>query len=232
MEIHGFQKTTLLDYPGHLACTIFLGRCNFRCPFCHNSMLVINPENVKTIAEENALNTLKKRQKILEGVCITGGEPSLNPELEDFIIKVKNLGFKVKLDSNGYKPMVLERMLSQKLVDYIAMDIKAGRSNYGRVCGVERLDIGRIEESKNLICESAPDYEFRTTYVKGLHTEEDVLDIGQWLAGDAKYYIQNYKDGETVISPVYENFTANELEAFKGLLSKTMTNVHIRGDYE
>ncbi len=232
MEVHGFQKTTLLDYPGHLAATVFLGRCNFCCPFCHNSSLVLAPENVETIPGEEVLATLKKRAGMLEGICITGGEPTLNPELEDFIRKIRDLGLSVKLDSNGYKPAVLERLLKEKLVDYIAMDIKGSRAHYGEICGVKALDISRIEESVGIISGLAPDYEFRTTYVKGLHTEEDVRDIGEWLSGDHKYFIQNYKEGPEVISPVFESFSEEEIRRFKEILLETMPNTHIRGDYE
>lgn len=232
MVVHGFQKTTLLDYPGHLASTVFLGRCNFCCPFCHNSALVLAPDDVETMEGEEVLGMIKKRAGMLEGVCITGGEPTLTPELPDFIKRIKDMGLLVKLDSNGYKPAVLDSLLSAGIVDYVAMDIKASKENYANVCGVEKIDIGRIEESVNIIAEKAPDYEFRTTYVKGLHTEVDVRGIGEWLAGDHTYFIQNYKEGPTVISPVYEGFSEEEIHRFKDILLATMPNTHIRGDYE
>ncbi|MBR5338046.1 MAG: anaerobic ribonucleoside-triphosphate reductase activating protein [Lachnospiraceae bacterium] len=232
MEIHGFQKTTLLDYPGHLAATVFLGRCNFCCPFCHNSSLVLAPEKVETIPAEEVLATLKKRSGMLEGVCITGGEPTLNPNLRDFIGRIRDLGLAVKLDSNGYKPEVLETLLKEKMLDYVAMDVKGAKDHYQEICGVRNLDISRIEASVNIISEMAPDYEFRTTYVKGLHTEEDVRGIGEWLAGDSTYYIQNYKEGPEVISPVFEGFSEEEIRGFKDILLKTLPNTHIRGDYE
>lgn len=232
MEVHGFQKTTLLDYPGHLAATVFLGRCNFCCPFCHNSSLVLAPERVPTIPSEEVLATLRKRAGMLEGVCITGGEPTLSKDLPDFIRQIRELGLAVKLDSNGYKPEVLKALLADGLIDYIAMDIKGAKDRYAEICGVKTLDISRIEESVNIISELAPDYEFRTTYVKGLHKEEDVRAIGEWLSGDHKYYIQNYKEGPEVISPVFESFTEEEIRKFKEILLKTMPNTHIRGDYE
>lgn len=232
MVVHGFQKTTLLDYPGHLAATVFLAKCNFCCPFCHNSGLVLAPEQIESIDGAEVLKTLTKRKNILEGVCITGGEPTLNPELPEFIREIKELGLKVKLDTNGYKPDVIDKLIDDGLIDYVAMDIKAGRTNYSEVAGVKSVDIKRIEESVNIISEKSPDYEFRTTYVKGLHGEEDVYDIGEWLKGDHKYFIQNYKEVETVISPVYNSFSDWEIKRIKEILSKTMTNVHIRGDYQ
>ncbi len=232
MEVHGFQKTTLLDYPGHLAATVFLGRCNFCCPFCHNSSLVLSPENVETIPGEEVLATLKKRAKMLEGVCITGGEPTLNPELPDLMRRIKELGLQVKLDSNGYKPQTLEALFKEGLIDYMAMDIKGARDHYGEICGVKNLDISRIEESVRVITDMAPAYEFRTTYVKGLHTEADVRDIGEWLSGGHTYYIQNYKEGPEVISPVFESFSEEEIHHFKDILLRMIPNTHIRGDYE
>lgn len=232
MVVHGFQKTTLLDYPGHLAATVFFGKCNFCCPFCHNSALVLSPERVDTIDAQEVFDTLKKRSKMLEGVCITGGEPTLNPDLAEFMKKIKDLGLAVKLDSNGYKPEVLKSLFDQGLIDYIAMDIKGARENYARICGVKSIDIARIEESVELIANRAPQYEFRTTYVKGLHTMEDVKDIGRWLAGDHTYYIQNYKEGPTVISPIYDSFSDEELHEFRKALLETIPNTHIRGDYE
>ena len=232
MEIHGFQKTTLLDYPSHLAATVFLGRCNFCCPFCHNSQLVLSPESVETIPADDVIATLAKRAKMLEGVCITGGEPTLNPDLPELMKRIKDLGLHVKLDSNGYKPEVLKELFRDKLIDYAAMDIKGARGHYAEICGVKSIDISRIEESVNIIAAEAPEYEFRTTYVKGLHKEEDVRDIGRWLAGSHPYYIQNYKEGPTVISPVFESFGREEIEHFRDILRETMPNTHIRGDYE
>lgn len=232
MLVHGFQKTTLLDYPGHLAATVFLAKCNFCCPFCHNSGLVLASDQIEAIEDSEVLKTLNKRKGILEGVCVTGGEPTLNPELPSFLRSIKELGLKVKLDTNGYKPDILGKLLEDGLVDYVAMDIKSGRDNYANIAGVKSIDIKRIEESVSLISNRANDYEFRTTYVKGLHTEEDVYDIGEWLAGDHKYFIQNYKEVSTVISPVYDSFSDWELKRIKEILSKSMTNVHIRGDYQ
>ena len=232
MIVHGFQKTTLLDYPGHLAATIFLGKCNFRCPFCHNSILVLEADAVKTMDGEEILATLKKRKNILEGVCITGGEPTLNPELPDFIRAIKEIGLNVKLDTNGYKPDVVAALLEEGLLDYVAMDIKSSRENYALAAGVKNIDTNRIDDAIIIISNKAPDYEFRTTLVKGIHTEADVLGIGDWIKGEHKYFLQNYKDGETVINPIYQSFSDQEMHHFKDILIQKMPNVAIRGDYE
>lgn len=224
MKIYGFQKTTLLDYPEHVAATIFTGGCNFRCPFCQNGGLVLMGEcgqaagTKGAIPEDEIFAHLHKRRGILDGLCITGGEPTLQPDLEDFIRRVRELGYAVKLDTNGYRPKVLERLLGQGLLDYVAMDIKACRENYVRAAGLagepERrrdgsggpvecrsagrgpagFEIGRIEESIRLLRESGISYEFRTTAVKGLHTVEEFEEIGRWLAGSRAYFIQSYEE--------------------------------------
>jgi pyruvate formate lyase activating enzyme len=229
VQIHGFNKTTLLDYPKHLACTIFLGNCNFRCPFCHNKGLVICPESQPTISETFVIDYLKKRRNIVEGVCITGGEPTLSPDLYDFILKIKELGYNVKLDTNGYRPDVLNRLLSQKMLDYVAMDIKASPENYPLLAGKGSLDINKIQESIDLIMSSGISYEFRTTLVKELHTQEDILSIGKWLKGCDSYYLQSYRDGEEVIQPGFTGFTKNELLDFQKTLQKYIRTVEIRG---
>lgn len=231
MIVHGFQKTTLLDYPGHLASTIFLGKCNFRCPFCHNSILVLEADMVKSLDSKDILATLKKRLGILEGVCITGGEPTLNPELPDFIKAIKDLGIKVKLDTNGYKPDVVASLLDKKLLDYVAMDIKSSKDGYALAAGLKSVDINRIDDSIIIISNKAPDYEFRTTLVKGIHTEEDILGIGEWLEGNHKYFLQNYKDGENVINPIYESFSDQEIHRFQEILLPKLPNTMVRGDY-
>ena len=170
MKICGLQKTTLLDFPGHVAATVFTGGCNFRCPFCHNSELL--PGTVEAEYETGeVLDFLRKRKGILEGVCITGGEPTLQPDLEDFIRSVRELGLLVKLDTNGYKPDLLRDFCRKGLVDFVAMDIKAGRSHYAAAAGVDGMRLERIDESIRFLLEGSVPYEFRTTVVRGLHTE-------------------------------------------------------------
>lgn len=199
MEIHGFNKTTLLDYPGYVAATVFTGGCNFRCPFCHNGGLVLDPKSQKMIPEEEVFAYLKKRQGILDGVCITGGEATLQPDLQDFIKRIKELGYLVKLDTNGYRPEVLWALLREGLVDYVAMDIKASRKNYARAAGVSNLDLARIEESVGILKSCEIPYEFRTTVVKGIHTVEEFEAIGKWLEGCRAYYLQAFQENENII---------------------------------
>ena len=222
MKIHGFNKTTLLDYPEHLAATIFTGGCNFRCPFCHNGGLVLDPDSQPAIPEEEVLKFLQKRRGILQGVCITGGEPTLQPDLEDFIRKVKEMGYLVKLDTNGSRPEVLKSLLEKGLLDYVAMDIKASRENYAYAAGVRASDeiagmcttaaktptavhahvslLEKIRDSVELLKNGTVPYEFRTTVVKGIHTSEEFDAIGQWLAGCRAYYLQAYRENENILA--------------------------------
>lgn len=231
MVISGLQKTTLLDYPGHVAATLFLGRCNFRCPFCHNSDL-LDGDSSDPFSEESVLSFLKKRAGILQGVCITGGEPTLHQGLAEFITKIRGLGLKIKLDTNGYRPQVLKRLCSEGLIDYVAMDIKSGRSGYERAAGKKELDLSKIEESVSFLLENTVSYEFRTTAVKGIHTAEDFREIGPWLSGASAYFLQSYKESENVLSPGFASFDKEELLHFAEIVSPFLPNVSLRGiDY-
>lgn len=194
MEIHGFNKTTLLDYPEHIAATVFTGGCNFRCPFCHNGELVLDPGCQPSVPEEEVLAYLKKRQGILQGVCITGGEPTLQRDLRKFLQKIKELEYPIKLDTNGYMPGVLWELLQEHLIDYVAMDIKASRDNYARAAGLPHIDISRIEESIGILKSSGIPYEFRTTVVKGIHTVAEFEKIGKWIAGCPAYLLMCDKE--------------------------------------
>lgn len=195
MLIGGYQKLTLIDYPGKLATTVFTVGCSFRCPFCHNPELVteMKPLNYDT-QEKEFVAFLKKRQGKLEGVCITGGEPTIQADIIPFIKKIKKMGFLVKLDSNGSRPDVLKKIFDQKLVDFVAMDIKNSPSKYALTTGTKNVDIERVKLSVDLIRNSKVPYEFRTTVVPGLHTEKDFIEIGQWLQGSPKYYLQKYRE--------------------------------------
>lgn len=185
---------TLIDYPGKLAATVFTVGCNFRCPFCHNPELVLSSQfTVHSNLEKEFLNFLKKRRGKLEGVCITGGEPTIQPDLVDFIRKIKKLGFLVKLDSNGTRPDVLKKLFDLKLLDFVAMDIKNQLKKYDRTVGL-KSDPARIKLSVDLIRNSKVPYEFRTTVVPGIHTEEDFTAIAQWIAGAESYYLQEYRE--------------------------------------
>ena len=229
MNIRGLQKTTLLDYPGHVASTIFTSGCNFRCPFCHNGELVLDPGALPPIPEEEVLAHLNKRRTVLDGVCISGGEPTLDPDLTSFLAKVRETGLSIKLDTNGYRPEVLRRVIDEGLVDYVAMDIKAGRGNYANACGLPNIDMAKIEESVGILASSGIGHEFRTTCVKGLHSLEDFKDIAAWLPGDSLYFLQDYKEGPTVINPVYESCSGEELGEFVRILKPAIPATVIRG---
>lgn len=229
MKICGWNKTTLLDYPGHIAATLFTGGCNFRCPFCHNAELVLRPGEQEEIREEEIFAFLQRRKGITEGICITGGEPSLQPGLKEFIRRVKGLGYLVKLDTNGYRPDVLWELLGEGLLDYVAMDVKASRKNYAQAAGLEGLDIAAIEMSMGIIRSSGIAYEFRTTVVKGIHTAEDMEDIGRWLSGCRAFYLQAYRDNENVMEPGFCAFSPEEMHDFLEIARKYIDNVSLRG---
>lgn len=229
MEIHGFLKTTLLDYPGHVAATLFTGGCNFRCPFCHNRELVLRPDDAPVIATEEILAHLKRRQGILDGVCITGGEPTLASDLETLIRKIRELGYAIKLDTNGYQPDVLAHLCDAGLIDYIAMDIKHSPEKYNTISNRKDFDISRIQTSINFLMNGTVPYEFRTTLVRELHNEQDIIEIGKWLAGANAYYLQPYRDSETVISKGFHAHDRETLCSYVALLKPLIPNTMLRG---
>lgn len=228
-HIHGLNKTTLLDYPGRVAATIFLGGCNFRCPFCQNSSLVLHPSDEPEISEEEVLNFLQKRTGILEGVCISGGEPTLSPDLEDFIRKIRKMGYPVKLDTNGSHPEVLKNLTEKNLIQMAAMDIKACPENYPSLTGLLHPDLDAVQESADFLLHGKLDYEFRTTVVRELHNEDDFQKIGAWLKGAKAYYLQAYKDSEEVLQPGFSSYSLEELEHFGNILQRNISLVGIRG---
>ena len=230
MEIHGLQKLTLLDYPGHTACTVFTGRCNFRCPFCQNASLVLHPETLAMIPEEDVFAYLEKRKGLLDGVAVTGGEPTLQPDLADFLRRVKGMGYETKLDTNGAKPETLYRILASGLADYVAMDIKSSPAGYARCAGVssEKL-LEAVQESVRLLEGSGVPHEFRTTAVKGLHTPEDFAAIGRWLAGTEHYFIQSYADSGDILEPGFEAFSREELEELLAAVRPMIPGALLRG---
>ena len=227
MKISGIQKLTLLDFPGQVACTVFTPGCNLRCPFCHNASLVFSCTD--EIGEESVLAFLQKRVGILDGVCITGGEPLLQKDIADFLRKVRSLGYLVKLDTNGTFPDRLQPLLDEKLVDYVAMDIKAAPDNYDNATGVV-TDLEKVRRSVELLKGRGIDHEFRTTTVKGIHTAADFEAISQWLSGEEKFFIQQYKIADDMIGEPFESFTKEELEAFAAIVRKTVKNVSVRGE--
>ncbi|MFA6866184.1 MAG: anaerobic ribonucleoside-triphosphate reductase activating protein [Clostridia bacterium] len=229
MKIKGLQKLTLLDYPEKTACTIFTGGCNFRCPFCHNASLVFTRNGEDDIEEEEVLKHLIKRKSVLDGVCITGGEPLLQNDIEEFIKKVKDLGYLVKLDTNGYNPEKLESLLNNNLLDYIAMDIKNSLEKYAITAGINNFDKEKIKRSIALIKNSNIDYEFRTTVVAEFHTVEDFDDIGKIIANAKAYYLQNFVDSGDLIGSNLHAMPKNEMIDAKTRVKRYVNNVEIRG---
>lgn len=227
MKIGGFQKMTVLDYPGKVACTVFTHGCNLRCPFCHNARLVVRDEDL--IDENEILSYLNKRRGILDGVCISGGEPTLQSDLFDFMKKIKDLGMLIKLDTNGTCPGKLQYVIDNGLVDYVAMDIKNCREEYAKTCGLSKMDISKIEKSVEILMQSGIDYEFRTTVTKELHTPDDFAKIGQWIKGAKRYYIQSFVDSGDII---LEGLNPLDLQGLKALLeavSPYVPSAELRG---
>jgi len=197
MEIKGFIPVSLLDYPGKICSIIFLPHCNFHCPYCQNPDLIIAPEKIETIPIDEILSYLKEKKKWIDGVCLTGGEPCLHKDLPELIEKIKSLGLLIKLDTNGTNPKMLEQLLVKKLLDYIAMDIKAPKEKYELITKT-KVNMNYIERSVQLIKNSGIDYEFRTTVLPALHSEQDIIEIGKWLVGSKKYFLQQFRAEKTL----------------------------------
>lgn len=212
MIIQGLQKLTLLDYPERMACTVFTGGCNFKCPFCHNSSLVQGDALENSIREEDFFGFLNTRKNILEGVCITGGEPTLQKDLPEFIKKIKGMGFLVKLDTNGYKPDTLKALAADGLLDYVAMDIKNSKSKYAKTAGISDFKIENIIESVDFLINGNVDFEFRTTVVKGFHEEKDILEIAEWISGAKKYYLQKFVNSGDLIDSGCAGYDDEEMK--------------------
>lgn len=229
MTIMGLQKLTLLDYPGKLACTVFTGGCNFRCPFCHNASLVIPAKFGGAMPTDEFFDFLEKRRGILQGVCVSGGEPTLMFDLEEFISRIKSMGFLVKLDTNGSRPEVLRALVEKGLVDYVAMDIKNSLDMYPKTVGVDDFDVAPIKQSVEYLMSGAVDYEFRTTLVFGHHTEREIEEIGKWLRGAKRIYLQNFVDSGDLISDACSGVDKNTTEALCNLLKSYIPSCEIRG---
>ena len=232
--IAGLQKMTLLDYPGKVACTLFLQGCNFRCPFCHNSGL-LSGVGEESLSVDAFLQFLGKRKGILDGVCVTGGEPTVQPGLENLLRQIKKLGFPVKLDTNGSRPAVLKHLVTEGLVDYVAMDVKNGPDAYGTTVGVPALHLEPLEESLRFLMEGNVDYELRTTVVAQLHSEASILQMGQWLASlvpgekPEKLFLQFFTDRESVLLAGLSAHDTETMEKFARLLSPYIGKVSLRG---
>lgn len=230
MKIAGLQKTSLIDYPGKIAAVMFTNGCNFRCGFCHNADLVNPNAKVKIITQKEILDFLKKRQNVLEGVVITGGEPTLQPGLIDFIKNIKKLGYAIKLDTNGTDPDLLTKLITNKLISYIAMDIKGPLDKYHIITG-SKINLEKIKKSVEIIKNSGIDYEFRTTVVPAQLDKDDFAKMGKWLKGARRYFLQQFRNKKTLdrkfskISP----YTDEELKKFAKIMKKYAKKVEIRG---
>ena len=221
---------TLLDYPGKVACTLFTAGCNFRCPFCHNAGLVL-PDMLEeaSISEDEVMSFLKKRAGMLDGVAITGGEPLLHTDMPEFLEKIKNLGYKIKLDTNGSNPKLLKEIVKAGLVDRVAMDIKNAPSEYDKTAGCS-VDMEKIEESKDFLLTGTCDYEFRTSVVKGIHTKESLIAAAKWISGAKEYYLQQFKDSGNLIAPdAFEPFDENEMHELADAVRPFVPTVEVRG---
>ncbi len=227
MNVQGYQKLTLLDYPGRTACTVFTGGCNLRCPFCHNAGLVRTPLAGPNLTDE-VLAYLQKRKGILDGVCVTGGEPLLQPDLEDFLRKVKGMGYAVKLDTNGTLPQRLAAILATHLVDYVAMDIKSSPDGYAAATGTD-ADVSAVTDSLSLLRQSGIPYELRTTAVRGLHTEANFAAIGRWLGEVPAYYIQRFVDSGQLLGEGYTAFSTEEMEHLLATVRAYIPSAQLRG---
>ncbi len=229
MQIHGFQKMTLLDFPGRVACTVFTGGCNLRCPFCHNALLVTQLSNTDVIPAENVISYLEKRRGILDGVAITGGEPLLQPDIASYIRKIKNMGYAVKLDTNGAYSAKLRDLVSEGIVDYVAMDIKNCAEKYGETVGIPSFNTSKIEESIDFLLSGKVDFEFRTTVVKEFHTVEDIEKIGKRIKGAPRYFLQNFTDSGNLIGENMHECSRETLSLMREKALKYVQTCEIRG---
>lgn len=230
MFLAGIQKLTLLDYPGKVACTVFTAGCDLRCPFCHNASLALPERERDSMELGDLLAFLKKRQGILDGVAVTGGEPLMHAGIADVLSEIKALGYSVKLDTNGTFPERLRGIVEAGLADRVAMDIKAAPENYGKLAGIGNFNLGPVRESVQYLMGCGVDYEFRTTAVRGLHTRADFEGIAQWIAGAKEYYIQEFKDsGDLIAGQGLDGFTEAEMHALADIVRPLVPSVQVRG---
>jgi len=228
MKIHGLQKMTLLDFPGRVACTVFLGGCDMRCPFCHNAEL-IDGTAPAVMEEEELLKFLSTRTGLLDGVAFTGGEPLLRPDLAPLIRRIREMGYAVKLDTNGTHPDRLRELLEEGLIDYAAMDIKNSPERYGETAGVPGMDLAPVRESVRLLLEGKTDYEFRTTVAAELHDDDSFRGIGPWIRGARRYFLQPFTDRDTVRYGGFHAPAAEDLRRWAGIMQEFVGEVSLRG---
>ena len=228
MKICGLMKTTLLDFPGKVACTVFVGGCNLRCPFCHNSELAF-AENGDIIPENEFFDFLEKRKGLLEGVCVTGGEPLMHEEIFDFIKSIKDMGYSVKLDTNGCFPKRLEKALKSGDIDYVAMDIKTSLKEYERAVGIDGFSPEQIEKSIEILKNSGIEYELRTTVVKGIHSEKSIRELAKTIKNEKRYFLQGFKKSERVPDGDLEEFSEEEMKNLLKVAKEYVPDAVLRG---
>jgi len=229
MIIQGLEKMSLVDYDGFVSATVFTGGCNFRCPFCHNSSLVLDSANLPVLSVEEVLSYLKKRKGLLDGVCVSGGEPTLNKDLPDFIRNLKDIGYSVKLDTNGTNPDMIKLLFEQNLIDYVAMDIKNSQSDYAEIIGFSNYNLQNVIKSVDFLMNSGINYEFRTTLIKEFHSKQNIIDISKWIKGANKYFLQKFKDTGSCIKGNLSPIDKDTAVDFQNVLTKTIPNTFLRG---
>lgn len=227
--INGLAKLTLLDFPGKTAATVFLAGCNLRCPFCHNAPLVTELEGAQHIGYDELEAFLKKRAGLLDGIAITGGEPTLRPELDELLSLIKRYGYATKLDTNGTDPVRLGRLIDDGLLDYVAMDIKNSPAKYALTAGLADIDMDAINESISLLRGGSVEHEFRTTVVCGLHTPDDMEQIGRWLSGETRYFLQNFVDSGALIVPGTKGVSPDEMRKYLEIVRRYIPTAELRG---
>ena len=228
MKIHGLQKMTLLDFPGLVACTVFLGGCDLRCPFCHNAE-ILDMNAPAVMDDKEFLEFLETRRGKLDGVAVTGGEPTLRPDLPELLSEIKRLGFKVKLDTTGNHPDMLKRIVAEGLVDYVAMDVKNSKERYAETVGLTGFDISRVDESISFLLRGDVEYEFRTTVIKQFHDKDSFIGIAEWIKGAEKYYLQGFVDRDTVPFAGLEARTEEEMKEYAEIVKPYVKSVELRG---
>ena len=229
MIIHGLEKLSLVDYDGCVAATVFTGNCNFRCGFCHNSALVLDAATLPVIPEQEILDYLIKRKGVLDGLCITGGEPTLNKDLPDFMEKVKNLGYKVKLDTNGTAPETVASLVKNGLCDYFAVDIKNDKENYAKTIGFDVFNLVNVEKTVDFLLKGSVPYEFRTTIIAEYHKKENIQRIAQWLCGAEKYFMQKFKSGDNCIKQGLSPVPKETADKFLYIMKEKVKQCALRG---
>lgn len=228
MKIIGFEKLTLVDYPEKVATILFTGGCNMRCPYCHNGELVLHPDLFPPFSDDEIFSYLKKRKGVLDAVVISGGEPTLQSGLKEYVKKIKDTGLLVKLDTNGTRPDVVEDLVSSSLLDYVAMDVKNSLESYAMTCGVEDFDTSCVEETISFLKEGRVAYEFRTTVTRETHSEKNFISLASLLEGAEAYYLQNFVPNENTIVKGFSPMSYEELNNYMGILRKTIGNVQLR----